>query len=45
MKNTEPAKLMTASESFRKLLLAHVEGDAEARLTRCVASSPALYRP
>jgi hypothetical protein len=30
MKNTEPAKFMTTSESFRKLLLAHFEGDAEA---------------
>src|ERR1035438_3963947 len=29
MKNTEPAKFMTTSESFRKLLLAHFEGDAE----------------
>lgn len=30
MRNTEPAKFMTTSESFRKLLLAHFEGDAEA---------------
>jgi hypothetical protein len=30
MKNTEPAKFMTTSESFRKLLLAHFEGDGEA---------------
>src|ERR1700691_4366051 len=29
MKNTEPAKFMTTSESFRKLLLAHFEGDGE----------------
>src|SRR5580704_12076979 len=29
MKNTEPAKFMTTSESFRKLVLAHFEGDAE----------------
>ena len=29
MKSTEPAKFMTTSESFRKLLLAHFEGDGE----------------
>ncbi|MGJ5818581.1 AAA family ATPase [Paludibaculum fermentans] len=29
MKNTEPVKLTTTSESIRKLLLAHFEGDAE----------------
>jgi hypothetical protein len=30
MKNTEPAKFMTTSESFRKLVLAHFEGEGEA---------------